>query len=93
MTIAETPRAETPRPIAIKLKFHGPMQRYLSPPSPSSLVAVELEPGQTLAEAVRLAGFPLEVEWSAVVGDRIVSGSYRPQAGDTITILPPLAGG
>ena len=79
--------------ITIRLRFHGPMRRYLHPSSSSDVVAIELELGRTLADAVRQAGLPVEAEWAAVVDDRIVGWHYVPRAEETITILPALAGG
>ena len=83
----------SPLPVKIRFRFHGPLRRYVAHLSMEGSFTAELEPGCTLFEALRRLGVPAETEWAAVVGDRIVPWRYVPHPEETITILPPLAGG
>jgi hypothetical protein len=77
----------------IWLKFYGPMRSYVAHQHESGPIAVELEEGAAVSEAVRQLGVSDDVEWASVIGDRIVPGTYVPHSEELITILPPLAGG
>lgn len=59
----------------------------------SGVTALELPEGATVADLARALGIPPGTSWIALVNGTEATPQHRLQAGDVVTLFPPLAGG
>jgi sulfur carrier protein ThiS len=62
-------------------------------PSERGGAAVELDPGGTVADALRAVGMADDEHWNASIAGQLVGADHTLREGDALLVFTPIAGG
>lgn len=75
----------------ITIEVMSPLRCRL--PQGQRLTTLELDPGSTVADALRAAGVPDGESWNASIAGQLVMVTHPLKEGDRLLVFPPIAGG
>lgn len=84
------PRAHT---VKIEVRLFANLADYLPRPARGAAAIVDLPEGASVAELVERLALPAELPRLLLVNGREVTLDHSLDAGDVVSIFPPLAGG
>jgi molybdopterin converting factor small subunit len=79
--------------VKVEVRLFATLAAYLPPTSRQGVVVVEVAPGSTVRDVIRHLGIPADLERVSLVNGGDAADERPLQAGDVVTLFPPLAGG
>lgn len=77
----------------VRAKLHASLRRYLPASAEGDWITVELPPGATVADLLERLGIPKDHAKMCVVDGQQSALDRVLQAGSSVALFPPLAGG
>jgi sulfur-carrier protein len=79
--------------VRVEVRLFATFARYLPQHQQAGSTVVDVTAGSTVEDVTRALGIPAELSRIVLVNDRDAEETRALQAGDVVTLFPPLAGG
>ena len=77
----------------VEVRLFATLERYLPQHQQAGAASLDVPAGSTVADLARVLGIPADLSRIVLVNDRDAGEEHPLQAGDVVTLFPPLAGG